>query len=65
MTWKDFIRSYLMCDVTELPGNENNHAMKGQHLTAAAIVGQDGIIWAQSSDFPSVCSLAFIYSFVF
>ncbi|XP_061999431.1 profilin-1-like [Rosa rugosa] len=27
--------------------------MKGNHLTAAAIVGQDGTVWAQSSYFPS------------
>ncbi|PKA57223.1 Profilin-2 [Apostasia shenzhenica] len=26
----------------------------GQHLTAAAIVGHDGIVWSQSDDFPQL-----------
>ncbi|PRQ58602.1 putative profilin [Rosa chinensis] len=59
MVWKHYIMSHLMCDVTVLPGHENNSAMKGNHLTTAAIVGQDGTVWAQSSNFPSVCSYYF------
>ncbi|KAE8714127.1 Profilin-2 [Hibiscus syriacus] len=39
MSWID---EHLMCDIDGT----------GQHLSAAAIVGHDGSIWAQSSNFP-------------
>ncbi|PQP92883.1 profilin [Prunus yedoensis var. nudiflora] len=40
MSWQAYVDDHLMCDI------------EGQHLTAAAIVGHDGSVWAQSSSFP-------------
>ncbi|CAM0912807.1 unnamed protein product [Alopecurus aequalis] len=40
MSWQSYVDDHLMCEID------------GQHLTAAAIVGHDGSIWAQSPDFP-------------
>ncbi|XP_073143608.1 profilin [Henckelia pumila] len=40
MSWQAYVDDHLMCDVD------------GVHLTAAAIIGQDGSVWAQSSTFP-------------
>jgi len=42
MSWQSYIDDHLMCDV------------EGNHLTSAAILGQDGSVWAQSSNFPQV-----------
>ena len=35
---------------------------QGQHLTAAAIIGHDGSVWAQSAAFPQVLILFQAYS---
>ncbi|KAJ4834270.1 Profilin-4 [Turnera subulata] len=40
MSWQTYVDEHLMCDI------------EGQHLTSAAIIGQDGSVWAQSSAFP-------------
>ncbi|XP_044463663.1 profilin-A-like [Mangifera indica] len=40
MSWQTYVDEHLMCDI------------EGQHLTAAAIIGLDGSVWAQSSSFP-------------
>ncbi|XP_031474282.1 profilin-3-like [Nymphaea colorata] len=40
MSWQAYVDEHLMCDID------------GQHLTAAAIVGQDGSVWARSDSFP-------------
>ncbi|XP_020105274.1 profilin-3 [Ananas comosus] len=40
MSWQTYVDEHLMCDID------------GQHLTAAAIVGHDGSVWAQSASFP-------------
>ncbi|XP_022153540.1 profilin-like [Momordica charantia] len=40
MSWQSYIDDQLMYEVD------------GQHLKAAAIVGNDGTVWAQSADFP-------------
>ncbi|KAG0485728.1 hypothetical protein HPP92_009807 [Vanilla planifolia] len=40
MSWQTYVDEHLMCDI------------EGQRLTAAAIIGHDGSIWAQSSSFP-------------
>ncbi|KAF5748282.1 profilin-1-like [Tripterygium wilfordii] len=40
MSWQQYVDEHLMCDV------------EGNQLTAAAIIGQDGTVWAQSSTFP-------------
>ncbi|CAN6456807.1 unnamed protein product [Victoria cruziana] len=40
MSWQTYVDEHLMCDID------------GQHLTAAAIVGQDGSVWARSDGFP-------------
>ncbi|KAE8669838.1 Profilin-3 [Hibiscus syriacus] len=41
MSWQTYVDEHLMCEL------EN-----GNHLTAAAIIGLDGSVWAQSSAFP-------------
>jgi profilin len=41
MSWQAYVDDHLMC---EIPG--------GHTLTAAAIIGQDGQVWAQSGSFP-------------
>ncbi|EPS59245.1 profilin [Genlisea aurea] len=40
MSWQSYVDDHLMCDID------------GNQLTAAAIVGLDGFVWAQSSNFP-------------
>lgn len=42
MSWQTYIDEHLMCDID------------GNHLKAAAIVGHDGSVWAQSASFPQV-----------
>ncbi|KAL1804887.1 hypothetical protein DCAR_0830685 [Daucus carota subsp. sativus] len=44
MSWQTYVDEHLMCDIDGT----------GHHLTAAAIVGHDGSVWAQSSSFPQV-----------
>lgn len=43
MSWQTYVDEHLMC---ELP--------HGGQLASAAIVGQDGGVWAQSDGFPEV-----------
>ncbi|KAJ7958843.1 Profilin [Quillaja saponaria] len=40
MSWQQYVDEHLMCEI------------EGIRLTAAAIIGQDGTVWAQSSSFP-------------
>ncbi|MCD9643571.1 delta 1-pyrroline-5-carboxylate reductase [Datura stramonium] len=40
MSWQTYVDEHLMCD------------LEGNHLTAAAILGFDGSVWAQSPAFP-------------
>ncbi|KAI9160028.1 hypothetical protein LWI28_004406 [Acer negundo] len=40
MSWQTYVDEHLMCET------------EGQHLTAAAIIGHDGSVWAQSASFP-------------
>ncbi|KAK8958095.1 hypothetical protein KSP40_PGU010591 [Platanthera guangdongensis] len=40
MSWQSYIDDHLMCEID------------GQTLTAAAIVGNEGGVWAQSESFP-------------
>ncbi|PON54483.1 Profilin [Parasponia andersonii] len=40
MSWQSYVDDHLICDID------------GQHLTAAAIIGLDGSVWAQSTTFP-------------
>ncbi|XP_077210797.1 profilin [Tasmannia lanceolata] len=40
MSWQTYVDDHLMCDID------------GQHLSAAAIMGLDGSVWAQSASFP-------------
>ncbi|KAJ6415939.1 hypothetical protein OIU84_004683 [Salix udensis] len=40
MSWQTYVDDHLMCDI------------EGNRLTAAAIIGQDGSVWAQSATFP-------------
>ncbi|XAR53398.1 hypothetical protein NMG60_11021939 [Bertholletia excelsa] len=42
MSWQTYVDEHLMCDIDG----------QGQHLAAAAILGQDGSVWAQSTSFP-------------
>ncbi|RRT37213.1 hypothetical protein GW17_00049839 [Ensete ventricosum] len=39
MSWQTYVDDHLMCEI------------EGHHLTAAAIIGQDGSVWAQSANF--------------
>jgi len=43
MSWQSYVDEHLLC---ELP--------HGGQLSSAAIVGQDGGVWAQSDGFPEV-----------
>ncbi|KAL8489697.1 hypothetical protein ACS0TY_025061 [Phlomoides rotata] len=45
MSWQTYVDDHLMCDIEGQPG---------LRLTAAAIMGLDGAIWAQSSNFPQL-----------
>ncbi|KAE9613998.1 putative profilin [Lupinus albus] len=42
MSWQTYVDEHLLCDI------------EGNQLTSAAIIGQDGSVWAQSSNFPQV-----------
>ncbi|XP_058074136.1 profilin-1 [Magnolia sinica] len=42
MSWQTYVDDHLMCEID------------GQHLTAAAIIGHDGSVWAQSASFPKL-----------
>ncbi|KAK3016459.1 hypothetical protein RJ639_007708, partial [Escallonia herrerae] len=44
MSWQAYVDEHLMCDIDG----------QGQHLTAAAIIGEDGSVWAQSASFPQL-----------
>uniref|UniRef100_A0A1D1XVT0 Profilin n=1 Tax=Anthurium amnicola TaxID=1678845 RepID=A0A1D1XVT0_9ARAE len=43
MSWQTYVDEHLMCDVGD-----------GQTLSAAAIIGHDGSVWAQSESFPQL-----------
>ncbi|XWS26368.1 hypothetical protein CRYUN_Cryun26dG0026400 [Craigia yunnanensis] len=43
MSWQQYVDEHLMCDIDG----------QGIHLTAAAIIDHDSIVWAQSSAFPA------------
>ncbi|KAJ4957450.1 hypothetical protein NE237_024561 [Protea cynaroides] len=43
MSWQTYVDDHLMCDIEGQPGHR---------LTAAAIIGHDGSVWAQSATFP-------------
>ncbi|CAO2186005.1 unnamed protein product [Urochloa humidicola] len=42
MSWQAYVDDHLLCNID------------GQGLTAAAILGHDGAVWAQSDAFPQV-----------
>ncbi|KAI4975911.1 hypothetical protein ZWY2020_049518 [Hordeum vulgare] len=42
MSWQTYVNEQLLCDID------------GQRLAAAAILGHDGAVWAQSEPFPEV-----------
>ncbi|CAO2841849.1 unnamed protein product [Amaranthus hypochondriacus] len=42
MSWQAYVDDHLMCEID------------GNHLTAAAITGLDGTVWAQSPNFPQL-----------
>jgi profilin len=50
MSWQSYVDDHLMC-----------HVSGGNTLTAAAIVGQDGLVWAQSEGFPQVGVSGFFF----
>lgn len=45
MSWQTYVDDHLMADI---------EGQQGHHLAAAAILGHDGSVWAQSSTFPKV-----------
>jgi len=51
MSWQTYVDDHLLCEI------------EGNHLTHAAIIGHDGSVWAQSSQFPQVFVSIFSYSF--
>ncbi|XP_039041432.1 profilin-4-like [Hibiscus syriacus] len=44
MSWQTYVDEHLMCDIEG----------QNQHLTAAAIIGHDGSVWAKSAKFPDL-----------
>jgi hypothetical protein len=46
MSWQTYVDEHLMCEI------------EGHHLSSAAILGHDGTVWAQSTAFPQVISVA-------
>ncbi|KAG2410955.1 Profilin-1 protein [Vigna angularis] len=40
MSWQAYVDDHLLCEI------------EGNHLTHAAIIGQDGSVWAKSGSFP-------------
>ncbi|WVZ23833.1 profilin-1 [Vigna radiata var. radiata] len=40
MSWQTYVDDHLLCEI------------EGNHLTHAAIIGQDGSVWAKSGSFP-------------
>lgn len=52
MSWQTYVDEHLMCDVGD---------GQGHHLNAAAIVGHDGSVWAQSANFPQVFHFGFVF----
>ena len=52
MSWQSYVDDHLMCD------------FDGHALAAAAIIGHDGTVWAQSSKFPQVSLLVIFCSVV-
>ncbi|PON67870.1 Profilin [Parasponia andersonii] len=40
MSWQEYVDNHLMCEI------------EGGHLSSAAIIGQEGSVWAQSDTFP-------------
>lgn len=42
MSWQTYVDEHLLCEI------------EGNHLISAAIIGQDGTVWAQSANFPQV-----------
>ncbi|KAL0426957.1 UNVERIFIED_CONTAM: Profilin-3 [Sesamum latifolium] len=43
MSWQTYVDEHLMCDID---------GQAGLRLSASAILGHDGVVWAQSSSFP-------------
>ncbi|KAB2618438.1 profilin-2 [Pyrus ussuriensis x Pyrus communis] len=42
MSWQTYVDDHLLCEI------------EGNHLSAAAIIGHDGSVWAQSATFPQL-----------
>ena len=53
MSWQTYVDDHLMCDIEGT----------GQHLTAAAILGLDGTVWAKSDKFPEVIHFTVLFMF--
>ncbi|KAH6826805.1 profilin 5 [Perilla frutescens var. hirtella] len=45
MSWQTYVDEHLMCDI---------EGQAGLKLSASAILGHDGAVWAQSSAFPQL-----------
>ncbi|GMI89449.1 profilin 4 [Hibiscus trionum] len=45
MSWQSYVDEQLMSDI---------EGQQGHHLTAAAIIGHDGSVWAKNSKFPEL-----------
>lgn len=51
MSWQTYVDEHLMCDI---------EGQGGLKLAAAAILGHDGAVWAQSATFPQVHICCFL-----
>lgn len=51
MSWQTYVDDHLLCDVGD-----------GARLSAAAILGHDGSVWAQSDSFPQVSRSLIFFS---
>ncbi|XP_059290130.1 profilin-11-like isoform X2 [Lycium ferocissimum] len=47
MSWQTYVDDHLLCEI------------EGNHLTSAAVIGQEGTVWAQSANFPQLCQIYF------
>lgn len=52
MSWQAYVDDHLLCEI------------EGNHLSAAAIIGHDGSVWAQSENFPQVFFSKYFFNFL-
>ena len=53
MSWQAYVDDHLMCEI------------EGNHLSAAAIIGHDAAVWAQSPSFSQVLIFQFFFLYLY